>query len=797
MDDNPYVALELKDEPEWPEGDGHFVFLLEVSGPLEQRLLDGWITRRQPESGAPTAHRARLPQTRRRRQRRRADPRLEAFLSRDDDPLLVPLRVMWFPPSRDGRRTVGWQDLFKFGDPRDPDPIRQHLIIRTRPDRCRIVMGQPMQLSALHNIWADPDGRGQTEGLSLADFAAMRAWLSLERAERALRGNRYKVPKFPRESLTSTKSFATGVAQLAKETGTSYNHMALRTRRYVREIAATHSPYVIGLVAGGFRWIIDRAYVDLRYDREELDAVYQMGQHYPLVFLPSHKSNFDHLILLYVLYENGLPPNHTAGGINMNFFPVGPFLRRSGVFFIRRQFKENAAYKFVLRQYIDYLLAKRFPLEWYIEGSRSRSGKLRPPRLGLLSYVVESFERGAADDVVFIPVSIAYDQIHDVGSYAAEQSGAAKQSESLGWLYRTLRGLRRRYGAAHIRFGGPISLQSFLAAQDDPPVEANDSYNPAITKLAFKVSARINEVTPITPISLVALALLSAGERALTLDQVMLALDPFLAYVAERDLPVTEKLTSDDQPRVVNALTDLADHGVVTRFEGATDVVYRISREQHLAAAYYRNTIIHFFTNSAIAELALVKAVGQTRLATPDEVVDEALRIRDLLKFEFFFAARDEFADQIRSELRYHDPDWRANIVEGRTHDVLETFRAFRSPAILRPFLDAYAVVAEVIESHTYESTLDADTLINEAMALSRQWLLQGKLAGPESVSLGLFSSALQLANNRDLLAPLPDMVERRRGFADEMRDMTHRLEVLETLEAATRSGAVESPRGD
>ena len=572
--------------------------------------------------------------------------------------------------------------------------------------------------------------------------------------------------------------------------------MALRTRRYVREIAATHSPYVIDLVAGGFRWIIDRAYVDLRYDREELDAVYQMGQHYPLVFLPSHKLNFDHLILLYVLYENGLPPNHTAGGINMNFFPVGPFLRRSGVFFIRRQFKENAAYKFVLRQY-SYLLAKRFPLEWYIEGSRSRSGKLRPPRLGLLSYVVESFERGAADDVVFIPVSIAYDQIHDVGSYAAEQSGAAKQSESLGWLYRTLRGLRRRYGAAHIRFGGPISLQSFLAAQDDPPVEANDSYNPAIAKLAFEVSARINEVTPITPISLVALALLSDGERALTLDQVMLALDPFLAYVAERDLPVTEKLTSDDQPRVINALTDLADHGVVTRFEGATDVVYRISREQHLAAAYYRNTIIHFSTNSAIAELALVKAVGQTRLATPDEVVDEALRIRDLLKFEFFFAARDEFADQIRSELRYHDPDWRANIVEGRTHDVLETFRAFRSPAILRPFLDAYAVVAEVIESHTYESTLDADTLINEAMALSRQWLLQGKLAGPESVSLGLFSSALQLANNRDLLAPLPDMVERRRGFADEMRDMTHRLEVLETLEAATRSGAVESPRGD
>ena len=258
---------------------------------------------------------------------------------------------------------------------------------------------------------------------------------------------------FPRESLIETRSFARGVAQLAKESRSSYGHMALRIRRYVREIAATHSPYVIDLVAGGFRWIVNKAYVDLRYDRDELDALYQMSQHYPLVFLPSHKSNFDHLVLLYVLYENGLPPNHTAGGINMNFFPVGPFLRRSGVFFIRRAFRENAAYKFVLRSYIDYLLEKRFPLEWFIEGTRSRSGKLNPPRLGLLAYVVESYQRGASDDVIFMPVSIAYDQIQDVRSYAVEQAGGTKQRESLGWMFKTLRSLRRRYGSAHIRFG--------------------------------------------------------------------------------------------------------------------------------------------------------------------------------------------------------------------------------------------------------------------------------------------------------------------------------------------------------
>jgi glycerol-3-phosphate O-acyltransferase len=568
--------------------------------------------------------------------------------------------------------------------------------------------------------------------------------------------------------------------------------MALRTRHYVREIAATHSPYVIDLVAGGFRWIINKAYVDLRYDREELDALYQMSQQYPLVFLPSHKSNFDHLILLYVLYENGLPPNHTAGGINMNFFPVGPFLRRSGVFFIRREFRTNDPYKFVLRQYIDYLLEKRFPLEWYIEGTRSRTGKLRAPRLGLLAYVVESFERGTADDVIFMPVSIAYDQIQDVGSYAVEQTGGMKQRESFGWFFRTLRGLRRRYGAAHIRFGAPISLRGFLATQDAPPVEADDAHNPAIPKLAFEVSARINEVTPVTPISLVTLALLSAGDRALTLDEVMEALDPFVAYVTARDLPVTEKLTGDDRQRVVAALSDLADHGVVTRFDGATDVIYRISREQHLSAAYYRNTIIHFFINSAIAELSLLKVLETDRPATAAHVIDEALRIRDLLKFEFFFAATDEFTDQIRAELHFHDGDWKTHVSDRNARVVLDTFHPFRSPAILRPFFDAYAVVGQVVESHAYESVLDSGALTKEALALGRQWLLQGRLRSPESVSLPLFTSALSLAANRGLLEPTADMVENRLTFAAELREIARRLEALESLEAAYIAGIVD-----
>jgi glycerol-3-phosphate O-acyltransferase len=183
----------------------------------------------------------------------------------------------------------------------------------------------------------------------------------------------------------------------------------------------------------------------------------------------------------------------------MNFFPVGPFLRRSGVFFIRRQFRDNEPYKFVLRSYIDYLLERRFPLEWFIEGGRSRSGKMRAPRYGMLAYVVESYQRGSAEDVILLPVSLAYDQIQEVDSYAAEQTGGAKERESLGWMIKVIKSLRIGYGTAHVRFGAPVSLRSFLAENDVTAADLADTRRPAIPKLAFEIATRINEATPITP----------------------------------------------------------------------------------------------------------------------------------------------------------------------------------------------------------------------------------------------------------------------------------------------------------
>jgi glycerol-3-phosphate O-acyltransferase len=772
----------------WPEAaDRPILFLLDASSGLERRLLLAWIADNAPP-GAEYRVVEMPPSRRRRLGRQHVAVAVRHALEGTADPLLAPLRVVWTGRSRNPTLA----NLLTFGDPRDPNRLVQEWLVRFRPDRVRVVAGDPALASSLRARWTAMRARSMQDPFGYAEFVVLQASIALERAERRLRGNRYKVPRFLDADLLTRGSFRMSLIRLAEQTGESVDDMYKRSTRYLREIAATHSPYVIDLIAALIRILYTQGYHRrIEYDREELERLAELGQHHPLVFLPSHKSNLDHLVLMYVLYENGFPPNHTAGGINMNFFPIGPLIRRAGVFFIRRSFKDNDAYKFTLKQYLDYLLSKRFPLEWFIEGGRSRSGKLRAPRFGILSYVTDSYRRGSCEDAILIPVAIAYDQIQDIGAYAAEQRGGIKERETFGWMVRVLRTMRRRYGRISLRLGEPLALSEAVA-----PYAAGEEGDPEersleIQKLAFEVSNRINRATPITPISLVTLALLGARDRALTVPEAMQALEPYLDLVERRDLPMTDTLLLDDPEQVVAALDALREHGVVSRFTGGAEVVYSIEPEQHLAAAYYRNTIIHFFITNAIAELGLVAAAE----ADGDPVAafwDEVSAMRDRLKFEFFFAERDEFREEVAVALAEQRPDWETAIAAGNdaAMGVLRDVRPFTSHWMLRPFLEAYRVVADALELRDYRRPVDEKEFLDECLALGKQYLLQRRIQSAESISTVLFKSALRLAGNRDLVEGEGlELLQRRSEFAAEIRGVVRAVDVVEALEAARAAG--------
>jgi glycerol-3-phosphate O-acyltransferase len=787
----------LHREPDWPLLNGRRpVFLLDASSRLERRLLEAWIERGRP-AGTPPGDYGAIPILATRRRRRAPTlARLEAHLAVNSDPLLVPLRVAWLAKKRGGRRTVRFSDLLTFGDPRDPDLLREHWILRRGRDRCRIVAGDPAPASELRKRWRTGGGNELAETTGLAEFVARQAGLALERAERRLRGARYKVPRLVREDILGHPSFRGGVSQLARELGQSEAQVAREAARDLEEIAASHSPFVIDLVAHLIRLLYTQGYGKaLRYDRDQLRDVEALAQRHPVVFLPSHKSNLDHLVLQYALHENGHPPNHTAGGINMNFFPVGPLVRRSGLFFIRRSFRDDEVYKFVLRHYVDYLIEKRFSLEWYIEGGRSRSGKLLPPRFGLLAYVIDAYRRGKSEEVVLIPTSLAYDQISDVGSYAAEQSGAKKRPESFGWFVGVVRSLRRRYGHVYIGFGEPIFLTKALGEGDPAAAPDPDERNLEVQKLAFEVAVRINRVTPITPTSLVTMALLGGGDRAMSAEEIGTGLANLLLYIRRRNLPTNGEFDLYDPDNALPALSGLVENGVVAEFTDGPEAVYRIKPEQQLDAAYYRNTVIHFFVTSTIAELALLRATEEGEGRTADAFWNAAMELRDLLKFEFFFAEKEAFQGELRRELSIQDSRWQERLGAGpaETLKLLRSFRPFNAHRVLRPFLEAYRLVGDRLEQWDAALPIDEGAFVGDCSGLGRQYHLQQRIRSAASVSQVIIRTALDLAKNRGLLDPAKaDLGARRREFAEEIRAAIRRVDAIETLAASRRVGLIE-----
>ncbi len=716
------------------------VYLLDVASGLEERVLRSWVNR-----AVKGDHEfVRIPSSRR---GRGGDIHsLEAVLSGPGDTFLIPLRVVWMAPEVDGRRSVTWTEVFKPGDPRDPKGIRAWWTLSFRPSRVARVAAEGALVGDLAEAYAAAD---DTDGFET--WVVRRAWRALDLPERELLGNRYKVPRFVPEAILSRRSFLESVAEGAEADGLDLATATERARNYLKEIAATHSPYVIDIIANLIHALYRQGYGQIRYHADQVQRVAALGKEHPVVFLPSHRSNLDRLSLQFLLWENDLPANHTAGGINLDFFPVGPLMRRTGVFFIRRSFKDNEVYKRVLRAYIDFLIEKRFSLEWYMEGGRSRSGRLNPPRFGLLSYVADSLHRGKADDVMLVPVSIAYDQIQDVGDYTREAQGRDKEGESIRWLFKAVRSLRKRYGDIHIRFAEPISLRSMAVSGEEESIE--------LQKVAFEAMKRIGQATPITPIAVVSIALLAERGVARDADHLARECARLLRFIEGRELEMTDDVDLADPAVVTGILEWLVETADLPTHEAVGRRVFWLEDTQMIQLSYYRNVVLHFFVTRAMAEMALASGA-----ADPDDLVDRMLALRDLLKFEFFFADRERFAREVAEDLAVDSPDWQRVITEEGPHAVLAQLGSPVAPWALLPILDSYQVVGDELES--WRGAVEEKAFLKSCLARARLYRIEGRLLYGESVSQVVFRSALKLAENRGLI----EDPSGRAAFAEELR---------------------------
>ena len=615
-----------------------------------------------------------------------------------------------------------------------------------------------------------------------------------------------RLPAAPPPEVTELlhdERFRKAVADAAADQGRPTDEVWAEVEGYLHEMSAAHHDRTSQGWARMGDWFL-RAY-DVLVDEDDMQQLKKVDRAHSLALAFSHRSYLDGMVIPNVLMARRFSPTYTFGGANLNLPLIGSVASRTGVIFIRRATQEIPVYRLALRSYIRQMVTNKRNLAWSIEGGRTRTGKLRPPVHGILKYLTDTVQgEGEGDpfgqdapDVQVVPVSVVYDQLHEVSLMTEESRGASKTPEDWRWLVRFARLQRNRLGRAYLTVGEPFSLREKM---DELAAEGVTGHQ-AVERVALDISHRLNRATPVTTTAIVSLALLGA-DRALTVDEVLETVEPLAAYIDARHWPVAGAADLRDRATIRRALSELARSGVLTAYDGGTEPVWKIDSDQHLVAAFYRNTVIHILVERAIGELALLtvsELEPGTELPPGGELQvgwEEAKRMRDLLKFEFFFPSRADFEDDLRTELTLLVGEGAGQdggeMTPAKARELLVTARPHLAHLVLRPFLDAYLVVADRLADRG-DSPVDEDDLLADSLAVGRQWALQRRVASDESISLELFRTALALARHKGLLDGGDGVGAAREAFAAELRDSVRRVNIIGEIAAGAASAGRHS----
>ncbi|HXA88803.1 MAG TPA: 1-acyl-sn-glycerol-3-phosphate acyltransferase, partial [Mycobacterium sp.] len=337
--------------------------LASMQTPVEMQLVIDWLGQQRTRNPDATFDVLKLPS-------RNAPPSaltaLVEQLESGEDRSVVPVRVFWLPPP-DRSRVEKVAGLLPGRDPYHPNQRQQRRILRSDPRRARVVAGESAKVSELRQQWRDTTV-GENER-DFAQFVTRRAILAMERAEYRILGPQYKSPRLVKPEILASARFRAGLEKIPGATVEEAGKM-------LDELATGWSRVSVDLVSVLGRMLSRGFDPEIDYDEYQIAAMRAGLEAHPAVLLFSHRSYIDGAVLPVAMQENRLPPVHVFAGINLSFGLMGPLLRRAGTIFIRRNIGDDPLYKYVLREYVGYIVEKRFNLSWSIEGTRSRTGKM-------------------------------------------------------------------------------------------------------------------------------------------------------------------------------------------------------------------------------------------------------------------------------------------------------------------------------------------------------------------------------------------------------------------------------------
>ncbi|MDX2425887.1 MAG: glycerol-3-phosphate 1-O-acyltransferase PlsB [Cycloclasticus sp.] len=327
------------------------------------------------------------------------------------------------------------------------------------------------------------------------------------------------------------------------------------------------------------------------------DRVERLSREHQIVYVPSHQSHMDYLVLSYVLFNKGLAPPHVAAGLNLNIPIAGPWMRRCGAFFLRRSFKGNVLYGAVFEAYMGYLANKGTAVEYFIEGGRSRTGKRLKAKPGLLAMSVRNYLRDHKRSVIFMPVNFAYEKLVEGETYINELSGKPKKTESVAGFLRSIKALKEHFGEVHVNFGTPIMLNELLDKQEpnwrrEASAEKQAWVPRVVNKLGLQVMAGINKATHVNAVGLLAMTVLSAPKQAMTEDDLVSQINLYLKLLKTVPYSKDVTLTELDGAGVVAYGEEF---GLIKRNHNELGDIITVEAHQAILMTYFRNNIVHLF----------------------------------------------------------------------------------------------------------------------------------------------------------------------------------------------------------
>jgi glycerol-3-phosphate O-acyltransferase len=403
-----------------------------------------------------------------------------------------------------------------------------------------------------------------------------------------------------------THAVRAAVAQEMREKKITRRQAMLRAQKNAEEIAANYSHAFVRFMEFGLTRLWNRLYDGVVLSH--IETLEQLAKDHEIIYVPCHRSHMDYLLLSYAIFRQGYAVPHIAAGINLNLPVVGRFLRKGGAFFIRRSFRGNALYTVVFTNYLAAIMGRGHSIEYFIEGGRSRTGRLLQPKTGMLSMTVRSFLRHPQRPVAFLPVYFGYERVVEGSTYVGEMSGKPKEKESVFGLLGTVSKLRERFGRVYVNIGEPVFLANVLeqfdtqwnrrALEDDTRLPW---INPAVDMLAEKIMQNINAAAAVSPVNLLAVILLATPRQTLPELDLLRQLELYLALL--RTFPYSDRITVTElSPADILAYGETMQ--LITREKHPLGDLVRMREESAVLSTYFRNNVLHLFVMPSLIACA-------------------------------------------------------------------------------------------------------------------------------------------------------------------------------------------------